>query len=60
MRAGAGESRFYWRLLRVVLPRALELFVPGYDPAHHKVPPRIAQALEFYKSSPASVQSYTS
>ncbi len=43
------EKRLIRRQLAYMLPRMLRLLVPYYDPAGLAVPPRIAQALDYYR-----------
>lgn len=44
------EKKLFWRQIRYILPRAMVLFLPWYDPSMHKTPPRVQAALDFYNS----------
>lgn len=39
------SSKLFWRQIRYMLPRMLPIFLPWYDPAKLRVPPRIQAAL---------------
>jgi uncharacterized protein len=47
----ARSKSLFWRQLRYVAPRMLRIFLPGYNPARLKLPPRMKAALEFFQSA---------
>jgi uncharacterized protein len=50
-RSSARSKSLFWRQLRYVAPRMLRIFLPGYNPARLKFPPRMKAALEFFQSA---------